>query len=104
MLLMFAVVQAGLYFYARSAALATAEEGTRVAATETGTADQGRSAAMRFATRAGGGLLQGMQVSASRSPTTATVTVSARSLSVLPGLSGLPIRQTVSAPVERITG
>lgn len=97
-------LQAGLFYQARAVALAAAEEGARVASTENGTAGGGRRAAASFASRAGGSWLQGQSVSGSRGTTTATITVTGHSLSLLPGYNGFAISQTARLPVERITG
>jgi Flp pilus assembly protein TadG len=96
-------LQAGLVFQARAVALAAAEEGARVASTETGSAGAGRSAGAAFAARAGT-WLQGQSVSGSRSATRATITVTGTALSVVPGFDRFVVNQTASLPVERITG
>lgn len=101
--LIFIIGQAGLHFYARSVALAAAQEGTRVAAARDATAAAGSAAAHAFIVRAGSDLLSAAQVGASRSATGATVTVTGRSLSLVPGYPGFPVSQSVSAPVERVT-
>ena len=104
LLIIFGGMQGALLYYARSVALAAAQEGSRAAGAETGSAGLGQSVATGFVQRAGGSdVLQAAQVTASRSATVATVTVSGRSLSLVPGLSGLPVSQTASVPVERIT-
>lgn len=103
LLAFFGALQAGLFYQARAVALAAAEEGTRVASTENGSAAGGRRAAASFASRVGGSWLQGQSVSGSRGVATATVTVTGRSLSLIPGYDGFPISQTASLPVERIT-
>ena len=103
LLAFFGAVQAGLVYQARAVALAAAEEGARVASTETGSAGAGRSVASAFAGRAGT-WLQDQSVSGSRSATRATITVSGIALSIVPGYNGFVVDQTASMPVERITG
>ncbi len=105
LLILFGIIQGAVYYYARSAALAAAQEGSRAAGAETGTASMGRQAAASFVDRvAGRQLLQVPQVSASRTPTTVTVTVTGKSLSLFPGFNGWTITQTASVPAERVTG
>jgi hypothetical protein len=93
-----------LYYYGRSIALAAAQEGSRSAAAQNGSLGAGNAAAITFITRAGGtDVLQGSQVSSSRSATDATVTVHGSSLSILPFWGGPTITQSASAPLERLT-
>lgn len=101
--LIFITGQAGLHFYARSIALAAAQEGTRAAAARDASAPDGSAAARAFVDRAGAELLSQAQVTASRSASTVTVTVSGRSLSLVPGYPGFPVSQSATAPVERVT-
>lgn len=104
LLIIFGGMQGALFYYARSVALAAAQEGSRAAGAETGSAGIGQSAASAFVQQAGGSdVLQGAQVTASRTATTATVTVTGQSLSLVPGLTGITVSQTASVPVERIT-
>ena len=105
LLLIIGGVQGALYYHARSVALAAAQDGARAAAVEGATAGAGQAAAAAFIQATGGDeVLPGAQVDATRTPTTAAVTVTGRALTVLaiPGLS-LAVRQSASLPVERIT-
>lgn len=104
LLLVFVVFQAGLWFFARTVALAAAEEGARVAAAESSSSGDGRAAAESFVSRTSGNLVTNIRVTASRGANQATVTVSARSLSIVPGMAGFVIEQSATIPVERITG
>jgi len=102
--LIFGGVQTALYFYARNVAIAAAQEGARAAGAQYGSASAGTAAASDFIARAGGAdALPAASVSGNRSGTTATVTVRGRSLSLVPGYSGINITQSASVPVERIT-
>lgn len=102
-LVMFTGMQAALYYHARAIAIAAAQEGAREAGSETGSRDSGVGAAKNFIDQAGGAdALTGSNVSASRSATTATVTVTGRSLSVIPGWT-VTITQSSSVPAERLT-
>lgn len=103
LLVIFGVVQGALYYHARTVALAAAQEGLRGARVENGTASAGATRAQEFIAQAGDGLLIGVTISPSRTAAAASVTVRGRSLSLLPGLPGLPISQTAGGPVEHFT-
>jgi hypothetical protein len=101
----FGLVQGALYYHARDVALAAATDGLTAARTRAGSGEEGRQAAAAFIERAGGGdVLLGASVSSVRTPTTARVTVTGRTLSLVPGLAGWSVSQTASGPVERFTG
>jgi len=100
---MFLGLQAALFYHARTVAIAAAQEGARAAGSETGSASEGIAAASAFVAKAGGpDIIEGTTVSATRSTTTATVTVRGTSLSVIPGWSP-GIAQSATVPVERLT-
>lgn len=102
-LVMFTGMQAALYYHARAVAIAAAQEGAREAGSENGSRESGVGAAKDFINRAGGSdALTSSSVSGSRSATTATVTVTGKSLSVIPGWR-VTITQSSSVPVERLT-
>lgn len=104
LLLVFAVIQGGLYYHGKNVALAAAQEGVRVARAETGNAGQGGATARAFVQAAGGAdVLTGVGVNSRRSATQASVTVTGRALSVLPGVPGFSVKQTAEGPVERFT-
>lgn len=105
LLLLLGGVQGALWYHARAVAVAAAQEGARAAALEGATAGAGQAAAAAFVQATGGAdVLPGAQVVASRTATTASVTVAGRSLTVLaiPGVR-LEVSASASAPVERIT-
>ena len=103
--LLFGIIQGGLFFHARTVALAAAQEGVRAASSLDATPADGSSAAREFLTKAGGPLtLTGTSVTPTRNATEASVTVSGYAPSVLPGWDGPRVVQTASAPVERVTG
>lgn len=105
LLIIFGAMQGALYYFACSAALASAQEGARASADERASTSAGRSAAASFLASAGGSdTLQQTQITATRSGATATVIVTGRSLSLVPGWGGIPVHQTSSAAVERVTG
>lgn len=104
LLLIFTVVQSGLWFYARSLALAAAQEGVDAARAYGAPAGTGVARAMSFLHRSAGDSLQHPAVT--RLPTTATsvrIEVTGRALSVLPGIPGLPVRQIAAGPIEAFT-
>lgn len=96
------VIQAGLYYHARNLALAAAQEGLRAARVENGTAGAGGQRAREFLGAAGGDVITAISITPTRTATDARITVSGRSLGILPGVS-LPVSQTAAGPVERIT-
>ena len=101
--IMFLGLQAALMYHARTVAIAAAEEGARAAAAEFGTTSQGIDAAASFVDLSGGAdVLEHVSIAGNRSATTATITVSGTSLSVIPGWSPT-IQQSANLPVERIT-
>lgn len=100
----FGLIQGALYFHARDVALAAATDGLTAARARTGSGEEGRQAASAFVQRAGADdVLLGSSVSSFRTATTATVTVTGRTLSLVPGLPGWSVSQTASGPVERFT-
>lgn len=104
LLAIFAVVQAGLWFHARSLALAAAQEGVDAGRTYQASEDAGVVRAEAFLERTAGDSLRTTTVSAAGStPTTVRIEVRGRSLSVLPGLPGILVKQAAQGPVERFT-
>lgn len=98
---LFGGVQAAMYHHARTIAIAAAQEGARAAAAEFGTSAAGISVANSFATQVGRDALTGVTVTARRTPTTATITVSGNSLTVIPGWDPR-VTQSATLPVEKI--
>lgn len=104
LLLLLLIVQAALYFFARAVALSAAQEGAREARLQDHTLSEGSSAASRFATRQGNGVLTGTRVSTIEStPTDVTIVVTGHPLAIIPGFGAITIRQTATAPKERYT-
>lgn len=101
LLLMFGVVQASLHYHARNVAHAAANEGVNAATLLGGTSSGARSAAQHFIDTAGDGMFVDTGVQVSRTAATFTVTVTGRSLSLVPGMPTPVIRQTVAGSVER---
>jgi Flp pilus assembly protein TadG len=104
LLLIFSLVQACLYFYARSLALAAAQEGVRTARADTAQVSAGVARARSFLEATAGDSLLAPSVSAAGSSATQVrIRVSGRSLSVLPGVTGLAVAQQASGSKERFT-
>ncbi len=102
-LLMFLGLQGALYYHAKQVALAAAQEGAREAGSQTGTRDAGVATANTFLQDAGGSdVMTSATVSGSRTTTTATITVTGKSMSVIPGWH-VTVTQSASVPVERLT-
>ena len=95
-------VQGAVYYYARSLALAAAQEGARAAAVPGATLATGRTTAASFLTDHGGNALSDVTITGTRTPTTATITVHGTSLSLIPGWTPT-LTQTADLPVERLT-
>ena len=101
--LMFLGLQGALYYHAKQVALAAAQEGAREAGSETGTRESGLATANTFLNHAGGSdVMRSPSVSGSRTVTTATITVTGKPLSVIPGWH-TTVTQSASVPVERLT-
>ena len=102
--LIVAIVQYGLWFHARSLALAAAEEGVTAARTYGAEPAAGPARAREFLTAHGAGTLTDVTVA----PTTpgagqVGIQVTGRSLSILPGVPGPTVTQSAAGPRERFT-
>lgn len=103
-LIIFGVIQGALYYHARNVALSAAQEGTRAAKAENGTAGAGEQAARQFVSNAGGGqVITNLSVNATRNANQASVTVRGRPLSIVPFIGNFTVSQTAEGPVERFT-
>ncbi len=100
--IVFLALQAALYYYARTAALAAAETGARALAAEKGTTTACQTAATQLLGQVGDALTH-TSVSCTRAGTTVTVEVHGQALSVVAGWQQT-ITQSATLPVERITG
>ena len=98
-LLFLALVQAVMVSVARDVALASAEEGLRVARAHQGTPAQGHAAAMRFARAEPVLRSPGITMSGT---TSITVRVTGRAPSILPGVD-IGISRTARGARERFT-
>lgn len=102
-LVLFLGMQGALYYHARTIAIAAASEGARAAGAYQATSNDGIAAARIYLADTSGGSLEKASATARRTATTATVVVSGRALSVIPGWHPT-IRQHASVPVERVSG
>lgn len=104
LLLFFGVVQGALYYHARNVALAAAREGLRAERAVGGSPSAGAGQAQQFLDDAGGGkVLTGTSITPALTVTQASVTVTGRSYSIVPGLPGFSVSQTATGTVERYT-
>lgn len=102
--LIFVLIQAGLWFYARSLALAAAQEGVTAARAYTAGPTAGTTRVQAFLAEQAGDSLLGSSVSTTgTTATTVQVTVTGRALSVLPGIPGFAVSQSAHAERERFT-
>ncbi len=99
LLVVLTCIQAGVYWYCQSAALSAAQEGVRVPAANDGTIGKGTDRASTFLRRIAGTLIESTQVTGTRTPTEATVTVRGTTLTFIPGLP-LTITATATLPSE----
>ena len=98
-LLFTTLVQYGVRFHAQRVAEAAAREGAVAIARWDGSTAAGRSQAQGYIND-GKPAVRGGQISASRSPTQASVTVTVQVPSLMPWLDG-PVTSRATAPVER---
>ena len=103
--LIFVVVQAGLWFYARSLALAAANEGVTAGRAYQAPPGAGPARARAFiADHAGDSLLAATVTDTGSDATTVRIQVSGRALSVLTGIDGWtghPVRAGTTGAVHR---
>lgn len=99
---LFLAVQAGMWFHARSIALASAQSGARTSAMLNSSLEAGLSSARSFATDVGGTTLTGVTVTGDRTATSTTVTVTGHSVRLVPFMD-VTVSQSATLPVERYT-
>ncbi len=102
LLVVFAIVQAGLWSYARSLALGAAQTGVAAGRAYGAPPQAGRQAAEDFLAHHARDSLTAPQAVATTRGDEVQVVVRGRSLSVLPGLPGIPVTQHAVGPVEQI--
>lgn len=99
MLLVFMVIQFGLWYHANQVAEAAAQEGVRTARMEDGTQGAGRSRAESFMAQ-NGAMVEDTSVTVTRTDETARVEVNGSIASLVPGLT-FPVHAEAESPVER---
>lgn len=100
-MIVFAIVQGGMYYHAQTAAHAAASAGYFAARTLDGNEALGSSAAEEVMERHSS-ILEGSSVNVSRGRGTITVTVFGTSPSLVPVWMAPAVEQQVSGPVERM--
>lgn len=104
LLVVTALVQYGLWFHARSLALAAAQEGVAVARTYGAPPQSGQDTALAFIRDHGADTLTNATATTTTpGPHSVQVVVTGRSLSVLPGAPGIAVSQSAAGPIERFT-
>jgi len=106
LLILFGVIQGALYFHGRNVAMAAAEQGVRAARADGQTNRTGTAAGQARQFLADTGELDNLtelSVTPDVDAETVRVTVSARTVSLLPGMPGPRISQTASGDIERFT-
>ncbi|WP_432563683.1 TadE family protein [Kineococcus sp. SYSU DK003] len=98
----FALIQGAFWYHARTVALGAAQEALRVERYD-GSRGTGAQVATDFINRLGGeDVLRAPVVSVARSPVQVTVTVTGRSVALVPGVA-ISVSQSAAGPVERFT-
>jgi hypothetical protein len=101
LLLLFVVLQFGLWFYGREVAAAAAQHAVDAARVENGSAATGEATANEYLGQVGG--LPDATVSVTRTAEEVTATVDAHAVSIVSFIDP-PIEVTITAPVERVVG
>lgn len=97
MMILFITIQAGMYFFARNAALTAAQQGVEAARVQGGTLTEGEARTWDLLSRSGGSI-SGTSVSGS-SGALVEITVTGHVDTWIPGLS-LPLSQTATGAKE----
>lgn len=100
LLVVMTTIEFGIWMHARHVAQAAADDGLARVQQLNGTADLGRAEARTSLARLAGTMLTHPSVTATRDRTTASVTIDATSISVVPFFT-LTVHERVSGPVER---
>ena len=103
MVLIVGGVQAALAMYANTLVLAAAQQGADAGRLYDAPPGAGPDTATRFLGRAAGGLVTDAQVSQDQTPTTVTVTITAQTVTLIPG-PWTQVSKTASGPREIVTG
>ncbi len=98
-LIVFGIIQFGIWYHANDIAQAAAQQAVQAASSYNGTQAEGTREAGRVLTQNANGLIIHTQVACSRGPNVATVTVTGDALEVIPFFP-LPVKARATAPVE----
>ena len=99
-----AIVQYGLWYHARSLALAAAQQGVTAARTYTAEPAAGTQAAREFLDSHAADTLTAVMITiVTPGPGQVGVQVSGRAMSIVPGIPGLDVTQSAAGPIERFT-
>jgi Flp pilus assembly protein TadG len=101
MMLLFTIVQAGFYFYARDVAVTAAQQGVETARVHGAALGEGEAQTWDLLHRTGGSIT-GSAVTGSQTAATVTITVSGTVTTWIPGLT-FHLSQTATAAKERLT-
>lgn len=102
LLLVFGLIQGALWFHARNIALGAAQEGARAASAEGGAGGEQRAREF-VGNLTGGTLIRDLDVREATTAEMVTITVVGNAPSLVPGVTGLTVRQSATAPIERFT-
>lgn len=99
LVIVFGIIQFGIWYHANDIAQAAAQQAVRSASAYGGTQADGTREAGHVLAENANGLIIHTQVACNRNPDTATVTVTGDALQVIPFIP-LPVKAAASAPVE----
>lgn len=99
----FTVIQVGMYYHARNVVAAAAQVGVEDARAYGASSGAGQSSAQRYLTEVAPTLLEGTSVTSTRSGSTARVSITASSPSLVPGVPMPKVTAEAVAPVEELT-
>jgi Flp pilus assembly protein TadG len=99
LLIVFGIIQFGIWYHANDIARAAAQEAVRSASAYQATQIDGDEAANQVLTENANGLIIHTRVTCTRAPGVATATVTGDALKVIPFIS-LPVKASAAAPVE----
>lgn len=103
MLAVMACMQICLLFFAQSVALAAAQQGVRAARAYGAAHTSGAGVARQYAERTASGLLTSISAASTGDSNTVRVTVTGRSLSLVPFLPAIDISEQAAGAVERFS-
>jgi Flp pilus assembly protein TadG len=99
LLIVFGIIQVGVWYYASSVARAAAQQGAQAAAVYNANSGDGTTTANQVLQQNGSSLLNSVTVTPSRDDEQATVTVTGKALDVIPFIP-LKVTATATVPVE----